>query len=53
MPLSPNDLNRSEFEKGVSCHLCINSNDDERKERFRERQRQVELADKRGKHHIG
>ena len=53
MPLSPNDLNRREFEKGVSCHLCINSNDDERKERFRERQRQVELADKRGKHHIG
>ena len=33
--------------------LCIDNNDDERKERFRERQHQVELADKRGKHHIG
>ena len=53
MPLSPDDFNRKEFEKGVSCHLCIDSNDDERKERFRERQHQVELADKRGKHHIG
>ena len=53
MPLAPDDFKREEFEKGVSCHLCIDSNDDERKERFRERQYQVELADKRGKHHIG
>ena len=53
MPLAPDDLKKEEFEKGVSCHLCIDSNDDERKERFRERQYQVELADKRGKHHIG
>jgi UPF0176 protein len=53
MPLAPEDFERPEFEKGVSCHLCIETTDDERKERFRERQRQVELADKRGKHHIG
>tara|TARA_B110000003_G_scaffold215933_1_gene215328 strand:+ start:2324 stop:3229 length:906 start_codon:yes stop_codon:yes gene_type:complete len=53
MPLAPDDFKKEEFEKGVSCHLCIDSNDDERKERFRERQYQIELADKRGKHHIG
>ena len=53
MPLAPDDFKKEEFEKGVTCHLCIDSNDDERKERFRERQYQVELADKRGKHHIG
>ncbi|MDB2563716.1 rhodanese-related sulfurtransferase [Amylibacter sp.] len=53
MPLAPDDFKKEEFEKGVSCHLCIDSNDDERKERFRERQYQVELANKRGKHHIG
>ncbi|MDC3192725.1 rhodanese-related sulfurtransferase [Amylibacter sp.] len=53
MPLAPDDFKKEEFEKGVSCHLCIDTNDDERKERFRERQYQVELADKRGKHHIG
>jgi len=53
MPLAPDDFEKKEFEKGVSCHLCIDSNDDVRKERFRERQYQVELADKRGKHHIG
>lgn len=53
MPLAPDDFKKDEFEKGVSCHLCIDNNDDERKKRFRERQYQVELADKRGKHHIG
>lgn len=53
MPLAPEDFERPEFEKGVSCHQCCETTDDERKERFRERQRQVELADRRGKHHIG
>jgi UPF0176 protein len=53
MPLAPEDLTHPEFEKGVSCHQCVDTTDDERKERFRERQRQVELADSRGKHHIG
>ena len=53
MPISPDDTKRPEFEKGVSCHLCIDDTDDERKERFRERQRQVELSEKRNKHHIG
>jgi len=53
MPLAPEDFKRPEFEKGVSCHQCIDTTDPERKERFRERQRQVELFEKRGKHHIG
>lgn len=53
MPLATADFDRPEFEKGVSCHQCFDQHDDERKERFRERQRQVELAEKRGKHHIG
>lgn len=53
MPLAPEDFLKSEFEKGVSCHQCIDATDDERKIRFRERQKQVELAKARGKHHIG
>ena len=53
MPLAPADLSRPEFEKGVSCHLCIDDTDEARKTRFRERQKQVELAASRGKHHIG
>lgn len=53
MPLTLDDLTRPEFEKGVSCHLCIEQTDDTRKDSFRERQKQVELAAKRGKHHLG
>ena len=53
MPIMPEDMKRPEFEKGVSCHLCIDETSDERKERFRERQKQVEIAKSRHKHHIG
>ncbi len=53
MPLAPADFGRPEFEKGVSCHQCIDDHDEDRKERFRERQKQVELAAKRGTTHIG
>ena len=53
MPITPEDMRRPEFEKGVSCHRCVDETDEDRKERFRERQRQVELSDKRNKHHIG
>lgn len=53
MPLAPADFDRPEFEKGVSCHQCIDSHSEDRKVRFRERQKQVALAEKRGKQHIG
>ena len=53
MPLAPEDFDRPEYEKGVSCHRCIDQTDEDRKTRFRERQKQVELAEKRGAKHIG
>jgi UPF0176 protein len=53
MPLVPEDFNRPEYEHGVTCHKCIDAHDEDRKERFRERQKQVELAKKRGIQHIG
>ncbi|SLN15188.1 putative rhodanese-related sulfurtransferase [Aquimixticola soesokkakensis] len=52
-PLLPQDKDRPEFEAGVSCHQCINDYDDARRERFRERQRQIALAQARGERHIG
>ncbi|WP_372603855.1 rhodanese-related sulfurtransferase [Actibacterium sp.] len=52
-PLFPEDLKRPEYEEGVSCHQCIDEHDDARKERFRERQRQITLAKARGERHIG
>ena len=53
MPLAPEDFDRPEYEKGVSCHRCIDHTDADRKARFRERQKQVDLAEKRGTKHIG
>ena len=34
--------------EGVSCHHCIDDVTDEQKERFAERQKQIELAQARG-----
>lgn len=51
-PILPSDQNRPEYEAGVSCHLCINETSAEDKARFRERQKQVELARARGEDHL-
>jgi UPF0176 protein len=53
MPLAPQDVNRPEYEHGVTCHQCIDTHSEDRKNRFRERQKQVELAKARGIQHIG
>ncbi len=47
-PITDQDMQKPEFERGVSCHNCINDYDDERKARFRERQKQIELSKARG-----
>lgn len=52
-PILPEDRNRPEFEDGVACHQCAAETSEVDKERFRERQKQIALAKKRGTHHIG
>ncbi|PVH28137.1 rhodanese-related sulfurtransferase [Pararhodobacter oceanensis] len=52
-PLEPADTKRAEYEDGVQCHHCVDEFDDARRERFRERQRQITLAAKRGTPHLG
>lgn len=52
-PISGHDMKRAEYEKGVSCHHCYSENDEARRERFRERQKQVRLSEARGEQHIG
>ncbi|WP_347313689.1 rhodanese-related sulfurtransferase [Defluviimonas sp. SAOS-178_SWC] len=52
-PLAPGDLGHADFEEGVSCPACIHDYSDADRARFRERQRQVELAEARGGRHIG
>ena len=52
-PILPEDRNRPEFEEGVACHQCADETSEDDKGRFRERQKQIALAKKRGTHHIG
>ena len=51
-PILPGDRERPEYEHGVSCHLCIDETTEEDKARFRERQRQIALAEARGERHL-
>ncbi len=52
-PLSEADRQSPLYELGVSCAHCHASTTEEQKAGYRERQRQVELADKRNAAHIG
>jgi len=52
-PILPDDRARPEYEHGVSCHLCINETSEADKARFRERQKQIDLARARGEKHLG
>ncbi len=52
-PLLPEDKSRPEYEAGVSCHMCINETSEADKARFRERQKQMQLARARGADHLG
>ena len=52
-PLTPQEVADPAFEDGVSCPYCINERSADDRARYRERQKQVALARKRGKAHIG
>ena len=53
LPLNPQDLASEHFQEGVSCPHCYDKHTEEQKQRFRERQKQVELARSRHQRHIG
>ena len=48
-PILPEDMKRPEYEHGVSCHNCFDQTSDWDKDRFRERQKQIKLAEARAK----
>lgn len=52
-PILPDDKNRPEYEDGVSCHQCIDEFEEARRDRFRERQKQMALARARCERHLG
>ena len=52
-PLSEAEKKDPAFERGVSCPKCIDEISDQDRARFRERQRQIDLARARGVAHLG
>jgi UPF0176 protein len=52
-PLSPEQTRHPDYEEGVSCEACIDAFTEARREGFRERMRQVRLAEARGQRHLG
>lgn len=53
MPITDADKQKEQYQKGVSCHHCINEVTDEQRARYAEREKQMMLAKKRGQAHIG
>lgn len=53
MPITEADMQHEHYQKGVSCPHCHDKSSAERKARFQERERQVQLARQRGEEHIG
>ncbi len=52
-PLSEEDLKSKNYLKGVSCSYCYDVSSDSDKERFAQRQKQIDLAEARGYEHMG
>ena len=52
-PVSEKDMASADYVPGVSCPHCAGHHSAERRERFTERQRQIDLARRRGTAHIG
>jgi UPF0176 protein len=53
LPITENDKLSEKYRQGVSCPACYGSNTDNQRRRFAEREKQVQLARRRGESHIG
>jgi len=51
-PITEKDKASTEYEKGISCPKCINEYTEAQRQRFAERQKQIQLAKQRGELHI-
>jgi UPF0176 protein len=52
-PLSVEERQHHDYVQGVSCHHCINDVTEKQRQRFKERERQMQLAKARGDLHLG
>ncbi len=53
MPLSAEEMQSPDYVPGISCPHCIGERNEEQRARYAERQRQQQLAKKRGAAHVG
>ncbi|NKB60759.1 MAG: rhodanese-related sulfurtransferase [Gammaproteobacteria bacterium] len=53
LPITEEDKGHEKYQKGVSCPRCYDKVSDEDRARFLERQKQIELAKRRGENHLG
>ena len=52
-PITDEDKQHPHYEKGISCPRCHGSRSETQISRYRERERQIQLAKARGEEHIG
>jgi len=53
LPLTAEQMQSDKYQAGISCPSCYDSLSDEQRERFIERQKQMQLAQQRGEAHLG
>ena len=52
-PITEDDKLSPHYKKGVSCHHCYQSHSVQQRQRYQEREHQIELAKRRGEAHMG
>ncbi|NCZ63190.1 MAG: rhodanese-related sulfurtransferase [Cellvibrionales bacterium] len=52
-PITEEDKLSPHYQKGISCHRCHDQQTQRQKQRYSEREKQIELARRRGESHIG
>ena len=53
LPITEEDKQSEQYEAGVSCPKCYGTHSEEQIQRFRDREKQVQLAKARGIQHVG
>lgn len=53
LPLTQQQMQHQRYERGVSCEFCFDKQSAAQKERFAQREKQMQLAQRRGDTHLG
>jgi UPF0176 protein len=52
-PITEEDKLSEHYVPGISCHRCISSQTEKKRQRFSEREKQIQLSKVRGEQHVG